>query len=188
MAAASPSLLLDLSRLAERVRCGDPVAEEELARFFAQRIFVLAVARTHDPEAARELVNDVLLAVLRALRNGAVREAERLGAFVYGTARNQVNNYMRARGRTPPEDPLPPDLAGASPVEDYESAERIRLVRGALDRLDDKDRQIMLLSLVEGLKPGEIAARLGLTSELVRQRKTRAIKKVTELLRGASQK
>jgi RNA polymerase sigma factor (sigma-70 family) len=188
MAAGSALLIQDFPQLAERIRRGEAAAEEELARFFAQRIFVLALARTRDPEAARELVNDVLFAVLRALRNGAVREAERLGAFVYGTARNQVNSYLRARGRTPPEEPLPVELPGADPVENLESAERLRLVRTALDRLDEKDRDIMHLTLIEGLKPGEIAARLGLTSEFVRQRKARAIKKVSQILRGASRK
>lgn len=39
------------------------------------------------------------------------------------------------------------------------------------------------MTLVEGRKPGEIAAALGLTPEVVRTRKLRATKKVAGLVR-----
>jgi DNA-directed RNA polymerase specialized sigma24 family protein len=39
-------------------------------------------------------------------------------------------------------------------------------------------------TLVEGEKPGEIAQQLGLSSEVVRQRKSRAVKKVSEYIRS----
>jgi len=42
------------------------------------------------------------------------------------------------------------------------------------------------MTLVDGLKPGEIAARTGLTSEVVRKRKSRASKKLQEVIRKRS--
>ena len=89
------------SILAERVRGHEPSAEEELVRLFADRVSVLALARTRDRELARDLTQEVMLAVVLALRNGHLREAERLAAFVYGTARNVINNYLRTRSRLP---------------------------------------------------------------------------------------
>jgi hypothetical protein len=44
-----------------------------------------------NPEAPRDLTQDVLLVVVHALRNGHLREPERLAAF-YGTAHNLVHN------------------------------------------------------------------------------------------------
>jgi RNA polymerase sigma factor (sigma-70 family) len=55
-------------------------------------------------------------------------------------------------------------------------------VHQALERLGQEDRNILLMTLVEGCKPGEIAAKLGLSSEVVRTRKVRALKKVTDLI------
>ena len=173
--------------LVERIGKGDPSAEEEFVRLFRDRVFVMALARTRDREAAHELAQDVMMAVVQALRNGQVRESQRLAAFVHGTARNLVNNHLRARGQQPKEDHLPPDLAAADPAESLETAEQVRLVRRALERLDATDRKILLMVLVEGWKLGEIAARLGLTPEAVRQRKSRAVRKVTELVRKLSQ-
>ena len=54
----------------------------------------------------------------------------------------------------------PEDLAQASSIEQIEDAERARLVHLALQRLGQDDRKILLMTLVEGHKPGEIAATL----------------------------
>ena len=169
--------------LAERVHNGDPAAEEEFDRLFRRKVFIMMLARTRDVEAARELAQDVLLAALRALQNGQVRQVERLGAFIHGTARNIVNNYLRTRARQPQTDALPPDLAAGENDGSCETSERIELVRREVEGLDSTDRDIFLKTLVEGFKPGEIARELGLSSEFVRKRKSRAIRKVIDRIR-----
>jgi RNA polymerase sigma factor (sigma-70 family) len=172
--------------LAERIRNHDPVAEEELVRAFSSRIAFLVFVRTRDREAARDLTQDVLMAVVVALRDGHLREPERLAGFVFGTARNVINGYLRARSRQPREDPIEAGFDLATIPDTLEDTERGALVRRALDAVDSTDRKILFLTLVEGLKPGEIAVRLGLTSEVVRARKSRAIKKVTERVKRLS--
>jgi RNA polymerase sigma factor (sigma-70 family) len=149
---------------------------------FTHRIFVMSVVRTRDREAARELVQDVLMAVIGALRKGQLQDTDKLAAFVHGTARNLINNRLRNASQRPPMEPLPDDLAQSSSIVQLEDAERVRLVSQALECLGQTDRKILWMTLVEGQKPGEIAAALGLTSEVVRTRKLRAAKKVTELI------
>ncbi len=172
----------ELRSLAERIRHGDTSAETELVREFTQRIFVMSLVRTHDREIACELVQDVLMAVIGALRKGQLQDPDRLAAFVHGTARNLINNRLRNESQRPLMEPLPEDLAQASSIEQLEDAERARLVHLALQRLGQDDRKILLMTLVEGHKPGEIAATLGLTPEVVRTRKLRAVKKLTDLI------
>ncbi len=174
------------TKLAEGLRTGDPVAEEEFAYLFGSRIAALVLARTADREAARDLTQEVLLAVVIAVRNGHLREGDRLAGFVYGTARNLTNNYLRGRSRMPREHPIDAALSLANASEPFEDSERMVLVRRALDALDPMDRRILLLTLLEGLKPGQIAARLGLTSEVVRARKSRALRKTTERVKRLS--
>jgi RNA polymerase sigma factor (sigma-70 family) len=168
--------------LADRIRQGDASAEAELVHEFSHRIYVMGVVRTHDREAARELVQDVLMAVIGALRKGHLQDPEKLPAFVHGTTRNLINNQLRTASQTPPVESLPEDMAQENLVERLEDRERGRLVHQALERLGREDRKILLMTLVEGCKPGEIAAKLGLSSEVVRTRKLRALKKVTDLI------
>ena len=172
-----------LRNLAERIRQGETSAETELVCEFTRRIFVMAVVRTHDRETARELVQDVLMAVIGALRKGQLQDTEKLAAFVHGTARNLINNRLRLESQRPLLEPLSDDLTQASLTEQLEDAERLRLVHKALERLGQEDRKILWMTLVEGRKPGEIAAALGLTPEVVRTRKLRATKKVADLVR-----
>jgi RNA polymerase sigma-70 factor (ECF subfamily) len=172
----------ELRTLAERIHQGDTAAETELVHEFSHRIFVMGVVRTRDREAARELVQDVLMAVIAGLRKGQLQDADKLAAFVHGTARNLINNRLRDASQRPPMDPLPEDLAQTSSIAQLEDAERVRLVLQALERLGQEDRKILWMTLVEGQKPGEIAAALGLTPEVVRTRKLRAVKKVSELI------
>jgi RNA polymerase sigma factor (sigma-70 family) len=174
--------------LVVRIREGDPAAEDALVRLFSKRVSLMVLARTRDPEAAGELTQDILLAVLQALRKSKIKEPEKLSAFVCGTARNLVNNYFRVRGQQPKLESLSLDPQMAQTTDDPEHSERINLVRRALERLDSTDRKILLMTLVEGLKPGEIAGQLNLTPEVARQRKSRAVKKVIECVRKMSRK
>ena len=182
--AVAPLTNQEQGDLAERIRRREPSAENEFVRLFFDRIACLVLARTRDPEVAREVAQDVMLAVVRALRQGNLRADDRLAAFVYGTARNLINNHLRARSRQPIAEPLDSALQVASTA--VEPDERVVLVRRALRTLDPPDRTILLLTLVDGLKPGEIAVRLGLTAEVVRARKSRALKKIIERVKTLS--
>lgn len=168
----------DSAALAQRIEKGDRAAEAELADLYCDCVFAMALARTHNREAARELMDDALMAVITALRLGHLREPDRLGGFVRGTAANVIASYTRAARRNPPLVKFDPDTMGTDPTDDYERQDRRELAMHALEMLDSRDRQILQLSLVEGLKPGEIAARLGLSPVLVRQRKCRALRAI----------
>ena len=156
---------------------------------FHPRVVAMAVVRLRDPEAAREIAQEVLLAVLVALRGGKLREPEKLPAFVSGTARNLVNNHFRSLREQPNPVALDPETPSAvNLATEAELAEQRRTVRGALERIDPRDRVILLLTLVEGMNPREIAPRVGLSAENVRTRKMRAIRQVTEEVQKLSRK
>lgn len=167
----------------------DAAAEEALVRSYRQRIFVMALVRTRDPSAAQDLAQDALLAAIEALRAGRLRDSGKLPAFIWGTARNVINNFLRARSRAPACEELA-DTAGtdASQVNDLVTREREGLVTRALARLAPQDRSILKMTLVDGAQPDEIGRRLGLTSEVVRQRKCRAVKRISKIVQNMSRR
>ena len=171
-----------------RIRGGDPVAEEELVNTYRRAVLLIATVRTRDRDAANDLSQEILIAVLKALRAGQIRESEKLGAFVQGTARNIINNYLRSRSRHPESDLATVELRASDPIEQLESSERQRLVRQELAKLSIADQQILLLSLVDGHSLAEVAHRLNLSHEAVRARKSRMVKRMMNKFVRVSQK
>ena len=177
----------DSEALVRRIGEGERAAEAELVAHYCDCVLAMALARTRDREAARELVDEVLMAVILTLRRGGVRDPSRLSGFVRGTATNVINGYVRASRRSVRTVPLDADFEDPDPVDSYERLDWQDLAGQALGLLGERDRRILQLSLVEGLKPGEIAARLGLSSIVVRQRKCRALRAIFLLLHDERQ-
>jgi RNA polymerase sigma factor (sigma-70 family) len=175
-------------QLVARVQAGDSSAENELVSTYRRAVLLISSVRTRDREAARDLTQETLLAVLKAVREGKVRDPERLSAFVQGTARNVINNYLRSKARRPECDLESAIEPTANPIADIESAERQRLIRRELENFGDTDQQILLLSLVDGHSLVEVAERVKLSHDAVRARRSRMIRKITKKFSQLSHK
>jgi RNA polymerase sigma-70 factor (ECF subfamily) len=171
------------AQLAGRVARGDADAERELVDRFRPGLVTLLRFRTRDPEAAQELAHDVLMSVLGALRADKVREVDRLAAFVHGTARNLLNNHFRRQSGRPRTEPIEDHEQKLAARDEAPARERQAVVRRALAELEPLDRQVLSFVMNEGLAAAEIGARVGLSPEAVRMRKSRALKKVSERVR-----
>ena len=169
-------------KLAARIQSRDSAAEDEFFRAFQPRVRGYAMVHTRDRELAEELTQEVLWTAIRALRDGKVQHPGQLPAFVLGTARNLINDERRSRSRsrTEPLDEQAEQTIAASRNDDFE---RRHSACQAIAKLEPHERWVLMLSLVEGLGTDEIAARLKITSESVRKRKSRALKKLAEILR-----
>lgn len=176
----------DDATLAERILRRDGSAENELYARYRGRVFAMALARLKDREWAGELVDDVMMAVIIALRRGTVHDTTRLGAFVHGTTVNVINYQARARSRQPHFATIDDEFVGVDHAEALERDSDLCLVRACLRQLTPTEQQVLTLSLVEGLKPGEIADRLGTSAEAVRQQKSRALRKLKNKLPSVS--
>jgi RNA polymerase sigma-70 factor (ECF subfamily) len=172
--------------LPQRILDGDKAAESDLFLFFQPRVYEFVIIRTGDAELEKDLGQEVMIAVIRALREGRLRQQDSLKSYVYGVARNLLHDQLRTRARQK-LDQLPPDFDLPQPAPRYDDKERETIAHRAIGELESTDRRILLMTLVDGLKAGEIAARIGLSADGVRQRKSRALKKLGALLRPLSQ-
>lgn len=169
------------ARLVERIRNGDRDAEGRLVEHFSRAIRLMARVRAREL-GDEDLTQDVLIAAIMALRRGQLRDTERLAQFVAGIARNVIHNRLR-RARGPVHEPIEEHeypAPAADLTHELARRERAGTLRRALESLSAADRRILMLTLVDGLKPGEIAERLGLGEDVVRTRKSRAIKRLKE--------
>jgi RNA polymerase sigma factor (sigma-70 family) len=149
-----------------------------VAAHFAPRVRAMLRTRLRQPDVVHDLTQDTLGGVLRALREGQLRDPEGLPAFVHGVAGRVADGYLRGEARrdeVPPDDEAAARLAGAAAADDEER--RTTVARG-LEAVAPADREVLQLTLVDGLHPREIARRLSLTSDVVHQRKVRALKRL----------
>lgn len=147
----------------------------------ADAIYRFCLFKVSQPEKAEDLVQDVFTRYWQALREempvGNVR------AFLYTVARNRIIDWYRKRK----EDSLDElsergaDFLGDQ-VEDVEERARVREILEAVDMLDDRSREAVLLRFVEGWSPEEIAAYSGSTANAISVRINRAVKKVQDRL------
>jgi RNA polymerase sigma factor (sigma-70 family) len=176
-------------RLVEAIQRGDHPAEDAFVRQYQARVRTMMRGRTHNRDLAEDLLQDVLLEALVALRRGRLRDPLKLSAFVLAIARNVLNNHFRSSVRA--EEPLefPDDLQDlTSLAENYVDGEREARALEAIEKLEPTDRQILHMTLIDGLKSAAIAEKLGMNPDVVRQRKLRATRRVMEFVTGRSQK
>ena len=77
----------------------DRDAEAELYRRMAPRVRLYGLRHLRDEHAAQDLAQQVLITTLEALREGRLRESEKLASFVLGTCRMTVLNLKRGAHR-----------------------------------------------------------------------------------------
>ena len=74
---------------------GDENAETRLVELFSRPVRVMVRVRGSRRLDEEDLTQEVLMTAISAIRRGQLRDADRLGAFVAGIARNVINNRLR---------------------------------------------------------------------------------------------
>jgi RNA polymerase sigma factor (sigma-70 family) len=149
----------------------------------------MLLALSHDPDLTADLLQDVMIEAICALRRGQLRDPGKLKAFVAAIGRNALNKHYNRRTRRPAMVELPenlPDLRSMTTSQEHE--ERGVMAMEAIASLEKTDKTILEMTLVDGLKPGNIAKQMGLSPDVVRQRKLRAIRRVIDFMGQMSQK
>ncbi|RKQ92120.1 RNA polymerase ECF family sigma subunit [Solirubrobacter pauli] len=140
------------------------------ALFDTHRRLVLgyALRRVDEPADAADVVAETFLVVWRRL--GEVPEGDAARAWLLAVARRVLANQRRGeRRRSGLSDRLAAELTVAVPAEPEDG-----VIRRALARLSDEDRELLLLAGWEGLSPSEIAVATGTLGVTVRSRLHRA--------------
>jgi len=152
-----------------------PRRDEVFQRLYAANFDPLlgyALRRVVRPEDAADVVAETFLVAWRRVYDVPGGDEARL--WLYGVARRTLANHHRGEGR---RDRLGQRLREQLATCVPDPAERIvenLAVENALAGLGSADREVLELSIWEGLEPREIAVVLGATPLAVRSRLSRA--------------
>lgn len=174
------------ANLVERISSGeDREAEAELLQRLAPRLRLYGLRHLRDEAAAEDLMQQVLITVLEALREGRLRESERLASFVFGTCRMTVLNLRRGvRRRAELLARFGSDLPAAS-VSPTPYLDRKQLTR-CLEGLKERERTVVVMSFFDEQTGDEVAGFLGASAENVRVIRHRAIRRLRECMGAAA--
>jgi RNA polymerase sigma-70 factor (ECF subfamily) len=145
------------------------------------RLYNYCLRLTGDPEASRDLVQEVFF---RMLKYRATYRTE--GTFLpwfYRLARNACFDHLRGSGREVAADVEAMEEAapGPAPSEEAERREEVRLLSRALHRLPVDKRELLVMARFGALGYREIAETLGTTVGAVRVRVHRALKELRQV-------
>jgi len=163
-------------------RGGDAAALDALVRRHESRLYRFGLKMCRSRDAAGEVVQDTLLAVVRSL--AGFRGEASVTTWLYTIARRACLRQRR-RSRFAPEreesleaivaEEGPPIASPAlTPEEEAGRREIAAALDAAIGSLERGQREVLLLRDVEGLSAAEVAAVLGLRVEAVKSRLHRA--------------
>lgn len=177
-----------------RLRAGEESAFEQLVRSTSGRLLATARRLLRNDEEARDAVQSAFIRAFQSLSR--FREESRLSTWLHRILINEALMRLRSRPKQEEEsidDLLPTFVSDGHQTRDtidwsdtaeaaLERAETSAIVNRAIDRLPESYRTVLLLRDIEELSNGEIAEKLGLSTNAVKVRVHRARQALRTLL------
>jgi len=168
--------------LLKALQRGEDSAIEELLRRYQSRIYRYGIQMCRNPEDAKDVLQDTLLAMTRSLRS--FRGASSLSTWLYTIARSFCIKKRR-KSKFAPDEELslssmdsdhsgPVSAASEQPDHIVSAKELADYLNKAVQSLDPMYRDVLLLRDGEGLSAPEVAKVLGLRVDAVKSRLHRA--------------
>lgn len=151
--------------------------KEQIYRDYHGKVYGYIRAKINNIQIVEDLVSDVFIKVYEKLGSFDERKAS-LSTWIYTVTRNTLTDYFRTR-RVFEE--IPETLADGISVEDEIcNAEMLETLAEALEALDERERDIIILRFYKGKTLTEIAEQMGISYSYVKVLQNRAFEIMRE--------
>ncbi len=179
----------DDNELFLRIAAGDEAAFRVLFDLYKQRLFTFAWQLCHSAVEAEEVVQDIFLKLWE--QRDKLSEVHSPRHYIYTMARNRTLDLLGKIARN--EQMIREVWANITQPDNLteqllEAEESRKLIEAALSRLPEKKQHIFSLSRQEGLSHQEIASRMGLSVQTVKNIITEVLKHIHYYLSQHSEK
>ena len=156
---------------------------EEIFRKYYPSLLAFVERHVGDREMAKDFVQDVFFKLYES-KSDFPTEAG-LKSWLYITSRNAALDYLRHLKVVDENQVLMAEsMMYAAEVDELLNEELVRRINAAIDSLPPQCQQIIRMSIFDGLKYTEIAARLDVSVNTVKTQISRGYKKLREELAG----
>ncbi len=175
---------LDQNSLIEKIIEGNSEAENHLFLHFKERIEFLVRARLRGRVSAddqKDIISEVREAILLSLRKGGFdpSKGKPLEAYIAGIVSNVVAMHFRDLSKKNPTEDLDKNHSLKefnNPLSEILDNEKKKKLNEALNRLDEKYRNVLLMRVYDELSIEEISNNLGIEKRRVSERINYAFK------------
>ncbi len=172
---------MEISELVERAKNGDRNAYGTLYKEYYYRIFRYCSINLYNRVSAEDVCQEVFIRAWKAMPRFSLRDGGTFQAFLFRIARNLIIDLSRKKKEVSIEK-VEELASGEDLIENYSRRDEIESVKKALEKLEEKDRQIIILRYFEDLSHAEVAKVIGIKEGALRVRTMRLLKKLKELI------
>ena len=156
----------------ESLCAGDRPTEEHFVGYFTALLQLKLRSRLKSPQAVEDVRQETFVRVFKALRNpGALRQPDRLGAFVNTVCNNVLFEHYRSSSRSQSlddEGQPEPTATGASALDLAAAKEMKQKVREILTHMPPRDRTLLQAVFLEERDRDEVCREFGVDREYLR--------------------
>ncbi len=165
--------------LITRIKKSDAVAFRVLYEHYYEELYRFAWRRTRDQESSLDIIQDVFSKMWQ--NRSTLDETQSIKSFLYRSVINQSIDLLRKKS-VRMHSPLEFVVEQASEEDNETEIAEKEALESALEKLSDKQQQVLMMRHVEGFKNKEIADILGISVKAVEKRITGALKKLRKFM------
>ena len=155
----------------ERLQAGDFRTQEHFVAYFTELIQLKLRSRLNSPQAIEDVRQETFTRVFTALRDGKIRQPDRLGAFVNSMCNNVLLEHYRGSSRDDSlDDDEQPEIPAANvdilgAIANKQMAEKIRDI---LEEIPERDRRLLREVFLEERDKDAVCSDFGVDREYLR--------------------
>lgn len=155
----------------ERLQAGDFRTQEHFVAYFTELIQLKLRSRLNSLQAIEDVRQETFTRVFAALRDGKIRQPDRLGAFVNSICNNVLLEHYRGSSRDDSlDDEEQPEIPAANvdvlgAIANKQMTEKIREI---LDEMPEKDRRLLREVFLEERDKDAVCSDFGVDREYLR--------------------
>jgi len=169
----------ELASIIEGAKSDDSASLERLCEYVYPRIYGYVYYRIHHPEDTEDLTSEVILKMIKALKN----QRGNFHAWIYKIAANTIIDFYRKRAKRAEVSftELPHEIPDKSPAFSEQVLTQERL-RKALNNITEEQRQVIILKFIQGYNNEEVAKIMGKSIGAAKVLQFRALRSLRKYL------
>lgn len=163
----------------------DVILREQIYLDYKDRVYGYIMAKLANPHDAEDLLSSIFLKIYQKLDQYDSTKAS-LSTWIYTITHNQVCNYYRSKarqGHMADIEEVTELSDGAEPfIEMLIKEEELEALAIALERLPERERDVIILRYYHGYTPAEVAVKLKISYSNAKFLQHRAISMLKKIM------